>query len=88
MWDNVNFHALPTSNVPKDKRAKTGFAKMAALITRIVLDSMSAFKNDVSTLAQWAKPVVPTRDARPKIRPSIAAVLQDLLAYPQPSKAV
>ena len=52
MWDNVNFHALPTSNVPKDKRAKMGFAKMAALITRIVPDSMSVYKKDVSTLAQ------------------------------------
>ena len=69
LWDcNVNFLALPTSNVLKDRRAKMGFAKMAALITKIVLDSTYAFKKDVSTLALWEKLADPTLNVRPETR--------------------
>ena len=85
---NVNFLALPTSNVLKDRRAKMGFAKMAALITKIVLDSTYAFKKDVSTPALWAKLADPTQNVRPEIRLNIVVVPLDLPVYQLLSKAV
>ena len=88
MWDNVNSLALPTSSVLKDRRAKMGFAKMAALITKIVLDSTYAYKKDVSTPAQWEKPADPTPNVRLETRPSIAVVRPDLPVYPLLSRAV
>ena len=89
LWDcNVNFLALPTNNVLKDRRAKMGFAKMAALITKIVLDSTYAFKKDVSTLALWEKLADPTLNVRPETRLNIVVVPPDLPVYLLPSKAV
>ena len=88
MLGNANCPASPINNVSKDKRAKMDFAKMAALITKIVRDNMSAFKNDVSIPAPSAKLADQTPNAKLKTKLNTVAVHPDSQVYLRPSRVV
>ena len=79
---------LQLSNVLMDRPVDQAFVLEAALITRIVLDSMSAIKTDAKIPAPWAAHVDPTQFAQLKTRQKPASAHQDLPVYQLPERVV
>lgn len=86
MLASVSHPVLQTNNALMVRLAKMDFVLMAVLITKIALDNMSVFKEDVLILAPLEKLVVPIANVRPVTKLNLVAVLQDLLGFPQLSR--
>jgi hypothetical protein len=87
-WANVRYLVSPISSVQMGKLAKMDFVPKDALITGIVLDKMFVFKENVLIHVPYERPVDPTVNVRLETKPSIVAVLKDLLACQLPFKDV
>ena len=85
-WVNVRYLVSPINSVQMGKLAKMDFVPKDVPITGIVLDKMFAFKENVLIHALYERPVDPTANVRLETKPSIVAVLKDLLVFQLPFK--
>ena len=87
-WANVRYLVSPINSVQMGKLAKMDFVPKDVPITGIVLDKMFAFKENVLIHVPYERHVDPTANVRLETKPSIVAVLKDLLVFQLPFKDV